>query len=399
MGRRGDGQRLSGILVEQRTNVLLIAGAGLVLVLAAAIVAVYFLLRPPPLPRLTLQPSRFADLPGWRDDHVAEAIPAFLRSCAHYQGKSDAAALDTGPAKTGLGRPDYGTIGDWRSACNAASALPTGDDDATRHFFETGFVPQLAGNNGNGDGLFTGYFEITLNGSLRRGGRFQTPLYRRPPDPDRYSRAEIEDGALTGRGLELAWVDDPVDAFFLEIQGSGIVRLPGGGTMRVGYDGGNGHAYVPVGRLLIERGIIAREKMTMASIRAWMLAHPQEGAALRRENPSYVFFREIKGPGPIGAEHVVLTPLRSLAVDRAFLALGLPIWLDAQERFGPGEYRRLVVVQDTGGAIKGPVRGDLFWGNGKGAGDAAGAMNARGRYWLLLPKVVAERLDQTVAAR
>jgi membrane-bound lytic murein transglycosylase A len=194
-------------------------------------------------------------------------------------------------------------------------------------------------------------------------------------------------------------VDSPVDAFFLEIQGSGIVRLPDGRTMRVGYDSGNGHPYIPVGRLLLERGIIPREQMTMAAIREWMIAHPSEGAALRRENPSYVFFREVNGAGPVGAEHVVLTPERSLAVDRAFLALGLPIWLAARERFGAGEHRRLVVAQDTGGAIKGPVRGDLFWGNGTKAAAAAGAMNARGRYWLLLPKSVAARLDQTVAAR
>ena len=147
--------------------------------------------------------------------------------------------------------------------------------------------------------------------SQRRGGAFQTPLYRRPPDPSRYSRAEIDDGALAGQGLELVWVDSPVDAFFLEIQGSGQVRLDKGGTTRIGYDGGNGRAYVAVGRLLIDRGIVPRERMSMAAIRDWMLAHPEDGAALRRENPSYVFFREIAGAGPIGAEQVVLTPQRS----------------------------------------------------------------------------------------
>jgi membrane-bound lytic murein transglycosylase A len=136
----------------------------------------------------------------------------------------------------------------------------------------------------------------------------------------------------------------------------------------------------------------------MAAIRDWMQAHPQDGAALRRENPSYVFFREIAGPGPIGAEQVVLTPRRSLAVDRAFVAFGVPIWLDAQERFAPTQHLGLVIAQDTGGAIKGPVRGDLFWGAGKEAAAGAGAMNARGRYWLLLPKNVAERLDRTVTA-
>ena len=248
-------------------------------------------------------------------------------------------------------------------------------------------LPFLAGNNGEHDGLFTGYFEITLNGSRKRGGPYQTPLYRRPPEPNRHTRAEIEDGALAGKGLELVWVDDPVDAFFLEIQGSGRVNLPDGTIMRVGYDGQNGKPYVPVGRLLIERGELPRDKVTMAAIRRWMGENPKKGAALRRENPSYVFFREISGEGPIGAQQVPLIAGRSLAVDRAFIPLGMPIWIDVQQRFAPHDtIRRLVVAQDTGGAIKGPVRGDLFWGHGKEAASGAGAMNARGRYYLLLPK-------------
>lgn len=293
---------------------------------------------------------------------------------------------------------DFGTLADWRAPCAAAASLPAGDDTAARHFFEAGFVPVLAGNNGAVEGLFTGYYEITLNGSRKRGGPFQTPIYRRPADPKRFSRAEIEDGGLTGEGLELLWVDDPVDAFFLEIQGSGRVKLKEGGVLRVGYDGSNAHAYVPVGRLLLERGEIPREQLTMQAIRAWMKTHPQEGAALRRENPSYVFFREIAGEGPLGAQRVPLSAGRSLAVDRAFIPLGVPMWLEARERFSSGTIRRLVIAQDTGGAIKGPVRGDLFWGHGKEAAEGAGAMNARGRYYLLLPRSLAARLSPVVAA-
>ena len=194
------------------------------------------------------------------------------------------------------------------------------------------------------------------------------------------------------RPSNLKKLDDPIDAFFLEIQGSGRVRLKEGSVLRVGYDGSNGQAYVPVGRLLIERGEIPREQLTMQAIRAWMKAHPKEGAALRRENPSFVFFREITGDGPVGAQRVALTPGRSLAVDRAFIPLGVPIWLEAQERFSNGVYRRLVIAQDTGGAIKGPVRGDLFWGYGREAAEGAGGMNARGRYYLLLPRSVAARV-------
>jgi membrane-bound lytic murein transglycosylase A len=195
-------------------------------------------------------------------------------------------------------------------------------------------------------------------------------------------------------------VDDPIDAFFLQIQGSGRVRLNGNGTVRVGYDGQNGRPYVPVGRLLIERGAIPRDKVTMAAIRSWMRADPKAGAALRRENPSYVFFREVEGDGPIGAEGAALSAERSIAVDRAFVALGVPIWLEADERFTAADgVRRLMVAQDTGGAIKGPVRGDVFWGTGDTAGSRAGVMNAGGRYYLLLPRPVARRLAPGRLAR
>jgi membrane-bound lytic murein transglycosylase A len=351
-----------------------------------ATAAIYFLWPKPP-PHLTLAVARFDDLPGWHADQVAAALPALLRSCAGLAAKAGDVPLD--PKTKSL---DFGRIAEWRPLCAAAAAVPPGNDDAARQFFETGFTPFLAGNNGDSKGLFTGYYEITLNGARQRGGPYQTPLYRRPPEPQRYTRAEIDAGALAGRGLELLWVDNPVDAFFLEIQGSGRVRLPDGRIVRVGYDGANGKPYIQVGRLLIERGEIARDKVTMASIRAWMEVHPKEGAALRRENPSFVFFREIPEAGPLGAVGTVLTAGRSLAADRRFVPLGMPVWLDAQERFSPAVIRRLVVAQDAGGAIRGPVRGDLFWGHGKAAADGAGAMNAYGSYYLLLPRAIATRL-------
>jgi membrane-bound lytic murein transglycosylase A len=364
-----------------------VLAVGFVIVIAAGIWEIYLWLRPPPPARLTLAAASYDQMAGWRDDGVTAAIPAFLRSCAMFLAKPDDAPLD--PKGQGV---DFGKIGDWHPVCTAAAALPTGNDQLARQFFENEFVPLLAGNNDKPDGLFTGYFEIELNGSHHRHGKYQTPLYRRPPNPGQYSRAEIEDGALGEQGLELLWVDDPIGAFFLEIQGSGKIRLHKGGTLRLSYDGANGRPYVAVGRLLVERGILPREAVSMNAIRQWMLANPADGAALRRENPSYVFFCEISGDGPLGAEQVVLTPGRSLAVDRRFIALGVPIWLDAEERFNTGVHRQLVMAQDTGGAIRGPVRGDLYWGSGAVAGNGAGAMNARGRYYLLLPKRVAERL-------
>jgi membrane-bound lytic murein transglycosylase A len=347
--------------------------------------------------RFGLEPVSFDRLSGWTQDHISAAVPGFLKSCARFLTRADSAPLDSVAMSV-----DFGRVGDWRSLCEAAEALPSRDDAAAREFFEKGFTPFALADYGNAEGLFTGYYEIELNGSRQRHGRYQIPIYRKPSDlgPESPTRAEIEDGALAGRGLELLWVDDPIDAFFLQIQGSGRVRLNGGGTVRVGYDGQNGRPYVPVGRLLIERGVIPRDKLTMAAIRSWMKQNPEAGAALRRDNPSYVFFREVKGDGPVGAEGVALSAERSVAVDRTLVALGIPVWLEADERFAAADnVRRLMVAQDTGGAIKGPVRGDVFWGTGDAAGNRAGVMNASGRYYLLLPRAVARRLAPGRLAR
>ena len=338
-------------------------------------------------PRLSLSLVGYDWLDGWANDHLSAAVPAFLRSCVRFLSLEEADPLNAGPISRNFGR-----LGDWRAICRAARTVPPDDDAASRRFFESGFVPYSVGDFGVCEGLFTGYFEIELNGSWERQGQYQTPIYRRPIDPGlatRYSRAEIEDGALVGRGLELLWLDDPIAAFFLQIQGSGRVRLGDGTIIGVGYDGRNGWPYVGVGRLLVDRGIIPSAELTMNAIWEWMKRHPEAGSGLRRENPSYVFFRKVFGDGPVGTEEVVLTPGRSLAVDRAFIPLGIPIWIEAEERFAFGEkFRHLMIAQDTGGAIEGPVRGDIFWGTGSVAAWRAGTMNARGRYYLLLPRAV-----------
>ena len=219
-------------------------------------------------------------------------------------------------------------------------------------------------------------------------------MARSKPLPD---RAAIATGALAGAAPVIAWVDDPVDAFFLHVQGSGRIALAGGGMLRVGYAGKNGHAYVSIGRALIERGALARADVSLQSIRAWLAANPGEAAAVLALNPSYVFFRELHGEGPLGAQGVPLTPGRSLAVDRRFLPLGAPLWLDvmapaSDPAAADRRLRRLVIAQDTGGAIRGPLRGDLFWGFGAEAESVAGRMKHPGGYVLLLPNPVAERL-------
>jgi membrane-bound lytic murein transglycosylase A len=375
---------------------------------AAGLVALVLLLAgcgPPPPDRLTLRATRFTDLPGWSEDDLADAMTAFRRSCATLlAAKPDPAAP--------LGSSTAGTAGDWLAPCTAANAVELTDQAALHSYFETWFQPWQAGNNGDSQGLFTGYYQPELRGARQRDEVYATPLLRRPPDlvtvdlrlfrptlHDRIagrvadgrllpyeSRDKIERGALDRYGLAFLWVDDPIAAFFLQIQGSGRVRLPDGSMVQVGYDGQNGQPYIAIGRLLVERGVMDRDSVSLQAIRAWIKAHPAEGAALMDENPSYVFFREIAGDGPLGSQGEVLTPGRSLAVDRDFVPLGVPIWLDADNAGEP--LRRLLVAQDTGGAIRGPVRGDVFWGFGEEAEARAGPMKARGEYYLLLPKSV-----------
>jgi len=313
-----------------------------------------------------------------------------------------------------MGHPSLGVRADhWARVCFDAGTIDSLDQAAVRRFFETRLVPHRVEATDGPDGLFTGYFEAELHGARKPSSRYHVPLYKRPDDlitadlgafrsewsgqrvsgrVDRgrfvpyQSRAEIEAGALAGRGLELLWVDDPIDAFFLHIQGSGRVVLAGGESVRVGFDGRNGHAYTAIGRELIRRGAIPADKMSMQAIRDWLAANPAEASSVMAKNASFIFFRTIDGPGPIGVQGVVLTPERSIAVDPRIIPLGAPLWLDTTDPRQPGRpLRRLVVAQDTGSAITGAVRGDLFWGSGRAAAAAAGAMKQPGRYYLFLP--------------
>jgi membrane-bound lytic murein transglycosylase A len=302
---------------------------------------------------------------------------------------------------------------DWAKPCAALAALPDGDDQAVRGFFETWFGPYAVSDNGKDEGLFTGYYEAELQGTAERRGRYQTPIYARPRDliavdlgdfkPEWQGkhlagklvgqnlkpyddRAMIAEGSLAERAPALAWVDDPVDAFFLAVQGSGRVRLEDGRVLRIGYDGANGRDYVAIGRKLAESGEL-QKPVTMQGIRSWLAAHPDRADEVMNLNPSFVFFRVLQGDGPVGAEGVALTPRRSLAVDPAFVPLGAPVWLDTQDSDN-APLRRLMIAQDTGGAIKGVVRGDVFWGFGAEAEAKAGSMQSQGRTYLLLPKTV-----------
>jgi membrane-bound lytic murein transglycosylase A len=403
--------------MPRRRALLLAAVALVLLVLGIWLVFRFWTGTRKPVPdQLVLTPARFADLPGWREDAVEEALGTFLRSCVR---------LDRAEIRA---ESSLGTAAEWRDACAAAARVPRRDRGAARAFFESAFTPVAASNHGLRTGLFTGYYEPTLHGSRQPSARYNVPLYRRPPELVTVDlglfreewkgrrlagrvvgrtfvpfadRAEIQTGALAGRGLELAWVDDPIDAFFLEIQGSGRIELAEGGVLRVGYAAQNGQAYFAIGRALVERGALKKEEVSLQSIRAWLLDHPREAPQVMARNRSYVFFDEIKGDGPLGAEGVALTPGRSLAVDLKYLSLGVPVWLDGKapaahetsEGAPDRPLRRLLVAQDTGGAITGPVRGDVFWGYGEEAADVAGRMKHPGRVWLLLPRSAAARLS------
>lgn len=373
-------------------------------------------------------PVEVASLPGWTGDDVSEALPALLRSCDRLLAQPADRPLK--PVELG------GTPADWRPFCGALESLAPAGGGGVRAIVERELVAVAVSRADAGDvgdrpgnasgwlqriGLFTGYFEPHLYGSRRRSDRYNVPLYTHPSDLvmvdlgrfrddlrgrrvagrvrggslDVYDdRQAIATGSLTGRGLELVWVDDAIDAFFLHIQGSGRIELDDETVVRVGYAAQNGHPYHAIGRTLVDLGAMELAEVSLQSIDAWLRANPNRAREVMATNPSYVFFREIRGEGPVGAQGVALTTERSLAVDRQHVPLGVPVWLDAMipaaSPEAPDERRQwLLVAQDTGGAIRGSVRGDVYWGSGERAKSIAGRMAHRGRYWALVPRGLA----------
>ena len=347
---------------------------------------------PPKVP--TLSPASFDELPGWRDDDLGQAWGAFRASCRALRFREH-----------------------WRAVCERANGMEAPDAAAVRAFLETSFVPyRVASGDGATQGLVTGYYEPRLRGSRARRTPYLHPLYAPPEDllvidlaavaPETknmrlrgrldgrrvvpyFSRAEIENGVATQvNGKEIVYVDDPIEAFFLQIQGSGRVRLDSGEELRIGYADQNGHAYQSIGRYLIDKGELTPGEASMQGIQAWARANPARLGELLNQNPSYVFFRELPpaDTGPIGAFGVPLTAERSIAVDPRFVPLGAPVYLATTRPNSDVPLERLVIAQDTGGAIRGAVRADFFWGTGPEAGALAGRMRQQGRMWVMLPK-------------
>jgi membrane-bound lytic murein transglycosylase A len=338
-------------------------------------------------------PVSWTELPGWREDDVGEAWPALLASCGAI-------------AKREL----------WREICSAAEALRAPDRERARAFFEAHLTPHLVTSSESGaDGLITGYYEPMLRGSRTPDARYRYPLYGVPDDlvvvdlasvyPELKSmrlrgrlngrrlvpyleRAQIESPSEPLRGQEIAWVDDAIDLFFLHIQGSGRILLESGEIMRVGYAEQNGHPYRAIGRVLLDRGEMAPGEVSMQSIKAWLRARPGQSSDILNANSSYVFFRELPAnpQGPPGSLGVPLTAMRSIAVDQRHIPLGTPVFIATT---WPGTSRplnRLTMAQDTGGAIRGAIRADFFWGAGEAAEREAGLMKEPLRMWVLLPR-------------
>ncbi len=344
-----------------------------------------------PKPNIELKRVSFKELPNWDKDSIAEVWPAFLRSCARVKDAQ------------------------LKPVCSQALTLP-GDisESQIRIFFETHFIPYQVTTQNSEEGLFTGYYEPVLSGSYTQSAEYSAPLFKRPDDLvmienlgifrenlkgvriagrinngqliPYYTHEEIDQGAL--QGYELLWVDDPIDAFFAQIQGSAVVQLDNNDYIRISYAGTNGHSYTPIGKVLIADKELTKDTVSMQSIRAWLNTHPEQMKDLLYKNESFVFFKTTQGAGPIGAQGVVLTPGRSLAIDPNYMDLGTPVWLDISHPQQEGtRIQKLVIAQDTGGAIKGPIRGDLFWGTGVDAGVSAGMMKSTGYYYVLLPKI------------
>ena len=334
---------------------------------------------------LNLTPVTFANLPGWSHDNHADALQPFLRSCEKLPKKSSVA---------GSGNRFFGGIEVWREVCRNLKRRRIYDSNFAKRFFERMFRPYSVSDqiSAKSDGIFTGYYEPEISGALVRYGEFQTPIYGNPSDLKKGSgpyltRQQIESGSIKHRAQPIAWLANPIDAFFLHIQGSGRIRTPDNRVLRVGFAGHNGHPYTAIGRVLIKQGAIEREKVSMQSIRAWLSKNPSLAPAVMNQNKRYVFFRRLNSVGPIGAQGVALTPGRSLAIDPRFIRYGTPVWLDTKDPLSKAKpFQRLMVAQDTGGAIKGVVRGDIFFGHGKHAALNAGHMKQEGKYYLLLPR-------------
>src|SRR3990167_2069210 len=375
-----------------------------------------------PEKKILLKEDSYNNLPGWKNDDLPEALAAFQVSCKWVLKKDKDANVgnDIVPIKAK----------DWFNVCNAAIKLEKTSKDEVQKFFESSFVPMTWSDDTDKNGLFTGYYSPLYEGSLKRDSVYTVPVYGKPKDlisinlqkfdpqlPERslvgrvnnqqlipyYTRKEIDRGAIKDQAQVVAWLKDEVDRLFLEIQGAGTIKLAEGGNMPLGYVAENGGHYRSVAQVLIRRGVLTKESASMQAIRRYVKAHPVEGRAAIHVNESFVFFNPLKSAYTPGTQGIPLTAGYSMAVDRKWVPLGVPLWLstkrpDEHHPSKPVSLARLMIAQDTGGAIRGKVRGDVFWGTGKVAATIAGNMKYYGTYWLLMPKSWVSKYKKTIVA-
>ncbi|HVV68733.1 MAG TPA: MltA domain-containing protein [Gammaproteobacteria bacterium] len=362
-------------------------------------------------PHLQLSKRHFDQLPGWEQDDQSQALQAFKLSCTKI--------LEL-PPQTAFGETkETASVRNWQTICHAALKLTSTDPENARRFFEAWFIPYQVKNNLNPKGLFTGYYLPAIAGSLKFDKTYNIPIYALPKDLIKVdlglfkpeltgkkiigrlknqtlipypSRAEINNGAISQNAAVLLWTNDLVKFFVAQIQGSALVQLPNHEQKLIGYAGENGQPYTAIGRILIEKKAIPKDQMSMEAIQTWLNKNPEQINDILNQDASYVFFKFLTGSSPLGSQKIPLTPQRSLAVDTDYIPLGAPIWLSTKIPQNKANaqtipFQHLLIAQDTGGAIKGIIRGDIYFGPGLDAEYQAGHMRQNGEYWILLPKL------------
>ncbi len=341
---------------------------------------------------IMLREIDFSELKNWQDDNHLEALLAFSHSCRKFAKMNQSSVI---ASQLGVI-----TAGDYRDVCEIAEVLRTLSSKQTRNFFENWFRAfEISDRQGEKEGLFTGYFEPMLNGSKNKTEKYQYPVYSRPQNltanEEYLTRSDIEAGALKNKKLEILYVDNKVDLFFAHIQGSMRVKLNDSREIRLSYAGRNNHRFTAIANPMIEKKLIPRSLANSGSVRDWLKENPDKADEIMNINDAYTFYKVFDGEYVIGAQNVPLTAERSLAIDNEMLPYGSLLWIETKLKNKTGKtqpYNRLMVSQDTGSAIKGVVRGDIFFGNGKEAEEKAFYMANRGRYYILLPISVIEKL-------
>ena len=383
-----------------------------ILVTAATVAFIIWFNKPNPL---ILRRVAFRALPGWQDASLKDSMKTFLNSCRTF--------LRSSPQRRVGSRVLSMTASDWQGLCKNAKLVNLDSNQEIKHFFFFFFIPYEVFQENRVEGLFTGYYLPLLHGSKKKTKRYNIPIYSLPEDLvtvdlglfndewlhrrviirvkgqkalPYYSRKEIKSGAIKEKSKVVVWVDNIFDRFDMEIQGSGVVKLKNGDDLYLGYAGENGNPYTSIGKVLIDKGVMTWDSASMQAIRQYLLTHKHEMHKVLNKNKSFVFFKKLKKKITLGAQGIALTPGYSLAVDRKYIPLGLPLWLNTTYKDKSSKtakkLQRLMIAQDTGGAIKGVVRGDVFWGAGSKASYIAGHMKNKGHYWLLLPKPFAKKL-------